>query len=187
MSHIGNVDADLDATIIQALEVNGIVELLAAIGIDSEGLLVTEVTPVSQCGFTVVSDRPILEPNVLDNSIGELVWAKVVIAKKSIGLDFRIAHLTQLLDEGAERMERSDRPPFDASDEDAVRIILVFLYEIARSLFGGDSDEGNALISGLEPNNLRLILLTFRLAARILPSGLSLSFLLLLGCLTART
>lgn len=62
-------------------------------------------------------------------------------------------------------MKRRDGPSFDAGDKNAVRIILVVLNEITRCLFGWNSNEGDALISWFEPNNLWLVLLAFGLTA----------------------
>jgi hypothetical protein len=62
----------------------------------------------------------------------------------------------------------------------------VLLYEISRSLFGWDSDERNALVGRLEPHNLWLVLLAFRLlTARVFSAGLTFGLLLLLGSLAA--
>lgn len=82
-------------------------------------------------------------------------------------------------------MERRDRPSLDACDKDAVGIVLVLLYEISRGLFGWDGDERDALIGRLEPNDLWLVLLAFRLTARMLAASLTLGLLLLFGSLAA--
>ena len=42
-------------------------------------------------------------------------------------------------------MEGCDRPSLNASNEDSIGIVLVLLNEVARSLFGGDSNQRNSL------------------------------------------
>ena len=68
----------------------------------------------------------------------------------------------------------------DACDEQLVRIRLRILDEVRRSLFRRDSDEGNALIGGLEPDDLRALNLAAGFIALVALAFATLGLLLLL-------
>lgn len=70
----------------------------------------------------------------------------------------------------------------NAGNEETIAVSFGVLDEVGGSLLGGDSNEGNTLVGGLEPNNLGT-LDNFRaiLLASVTLALSALSFLLLLG------
>ena len=71
----------------------------------------------------------------------------------------------------------------DAGDEQLVSVCLRVLHEVWGRLLGVNSNEGNTLVSGLEPNDLGTFNGTTRLVALVTLSLATLRFLLLLrGC-----
>jgi hypothetical protein len=134
VSDISNVDTDLDLSIDFSLDVDGIIKLVGSIGVNREGLFITEVAPSSDGSLVFLLQRPFVEANAACDGIREVVGCEVVVSKKGIGLDLQLAHLTKLLDEGAEGVKRSNWPSLDACNEDSVGILLVLLYKVPRSL-----------------------------------------------------
>ena len=84
-------------------------------------------------------------------------------------------------------MKGSNRPALNASNKDAVSVVLMMLDKVSWSLLGRDSDERYALVSRFEPDYLRLVLLAvLMMAPRVSFALLPLSFLFLFGRLTTR-
>lgn len=84
-------------------------------------------------------------------------------------------------------MKRSDGPALDASNENAIGIILMALDKVTGSLFSWDGNERHTLVGGLEPYDLWFILLAVLvMAARIAFTLLPLGLLFLFGSLAAR-
>ena len=80
-------------------------------------------------------------------------------------------------------MEGGNGPTLDASNKDLVRVVLMLLHKITRSLLGGNSNQGNTLVGRLEPDNLRFFLLSVVLTASTAITMLAFGFLLLLRSL----
>ena len=69
----------------------------------------------------------------------------------------------------------------DAGDEQLVGICLRVMHEVRGRLLSGDSNEGNTLVSRLEPDNLGAFNRATRLVTAITFTLTALSLLLLLG------
>ena len=104
MGNVSYVNTNLNATIIQVLEVDGIVELFAAVGIYGEGFFIPEVATALQGLFAVVGNRPVFEADILDDGIREIIWPEVVVAQESISLHLKVTHDSKLLNKSTERM-----------------------------------------------------------------------------------
>src|SRR5215472_8265485 len=106
MSDISNVDTKFDNTITKVLEMNSIVELFRSIGVDSKGLVVSEIAAILESFLAIVGDRPIIKSNVFQNCIREIVGTKVVITKECVGLHFDVTHFPKRFDESTKGMKR---------------------------------------------------------------------------------
>ncbi|KAJ8607307.1 hypothetical protein MRB53_040405 [Persea americana] len=84
-------------------------------------------------------------------------------------------------------MQGCDWPSLDAGNEDAIGVVLVPLDKVPGRLLGGNGNERDALIRGLEPDDLRLVLLTVVVTTVASVSCLSLGFLLFFSSLAAST
>lgn len=184
--HVGHVDANLNLAVRPGLDMNRVAKLGGAVQVEGEGLLVPVVPPLSDGSLILFGDGPVLETNAAQHGVGELIGREIVVAKKRVRLDLQVAHLAQLLNKGTEGMQGGDGPALDASHKDAVRVVLVLLDEVPRGLLGRDGDEGNALVSRLEPDNLGFLLVPAVLVPTAIP-GSALGLLLLLGGLAAGT
>ena len=101
---------------------------------------------------------------------------EVAVLGQRVRLGLDIANRAQFLDERSERVEGGDRPPFDAGNEETVRVAVGSVDKVVRSLLGRceanissrtnggkrgrrtDSDERNALVGRSEPDNTRRLL-----------------------------
>ena len=83
-------------------------------------------------------------------------------------------------------MKRGNWPSFDASDEDPIGVVLMTFDKISRRLLCWNGNKRDSLVSRLEPDNLRLVLL-FLVSTRVSVAVLAFSFLFFLRSLTTRT
>ena len=94
VSYVSDVNAQLSLAILEALDMNCIVELLSAIWIDGECLLASEIAARRKEVVSFARKRPLVKSDVFEDSFGELFGGEVVVSQQRVSLDPEIAHLT---------------------------------------------------------------------------------------------
>jgi hypothetical protein len=118
VSNVRDVNTDLDLSVGFSLDMNGIIKLVCTIWVDRESFLISEITSGAD---VFLFEGPIVKSNTACDSIRELIGSEVVVSQKRICLDLQFTHLSELFNEGTERMKGCDWPSLDASNEDAAK------------------------------------------------------------------
>lgn len=160
---------------------------ITTLGINAESPVLSEIFTSRDDFFILALHSPIVEANIANNSIGEVVRPKIVVTKEGIRFNLHISHLAKLFKKGPKWMKGSNRPTFDASHKNAVRVGLMVFNKVTWGLLSWDGDQRDSLISWLEPNNLGFILRSFwlRRSSRMAFTGCTFCLLLLFCSLAA--
>lgn len=157
MRNIGNVDSNLESAVVVLDNVQCVVEIFRRLGIDRKHSMCAQVaanvalslacmpTPVCEFAFhnpsrryreeLTIGDRPRSRRQALVDALGKVLGREIAVLEERARLRLNVADRAELLDELSERVQRRDRPPLDARDEEPVGVLFRFFDEIHRRLF----------------------------------------------------
>ena len=152
MSDVGNVDSDLESTVVVLDDVKSVVEISSSLRVDREHRLVSIISSNVLIEFSC--SRYISENSIATNdrrtlgdlersgretshdALGEIFGGEVAILEQRRGFRFDISNLSEAGVERSEGVQRRDGPPLDTGDEEGAVVLGGVLNKVVRSLIG---------------------------------------------------